>query len=206
MWVRLLVFIASGLTYCLHLSEVFGSAGDTVFFWKCFNSVPVRNGKTFCPVSIHVDVACVGAAALSDFWQGWVTWTLLPPKLQGVKGEATGTCLGRAQAQDLSGCRITLCGISVSERTSSWASCVRRDALSCCLQLHYKLRFCRCDPCAVDISMCLWGKIREVVQLLRISRGNSGLPWVSPWEEGRGDSNFVGVSSAPPVGKVHTVI
>lgn len=97
MSVRLVVFIASGLTYCLYLSEVFGSAGDTVFFCKHFNSVPVRNGTTaFCPVSIHMDVACVGAAAGSDFWQGWVTWTLLPPKLQGVKRGAMGTCLRRA--------------------------------------------------------------------------------------------------------------
>lgn len=48
------------------------------------------------------------------------------------------------------------------------------------------------DPCAVDVSMCLWGKSREVVHLLRVSGGTSGLSWVSLWEEQRGDSNSAG--------------
>lgn len=45
------------------------------------------------------------------------------------------------------------------------------------------------------------GKGGEVVHLLRVSRGSSGLSWVSLWEEQRGDSNSAGVSKALPVGK-----
>lgn len=63
-----MVFITSGFTCCLYLSEVFGSGGDAVLFCKHFNSVLVRNGKTegFCPVSFDSDMACVGAAAVND--------------------------------------------------------------------------------------------------------------------------------------------
>lgn len=60
-----MVFIASGFTCCLYLSEAFGSGGDAVLFCKHFNSVLVRNGKTegFCLVSFRLDMARVEAAA-----------------------------------------------------------------------------------------------------------------------------------------------
>lgn len=61
------------------------------------------------------------------------------------------------------------------------------------------------DPPAVDIGVCLRGKSGEVVHLLRVSRGTSGLSWVGLWEEQRGDSNSVGISKALPVGKGDSV-
>jgi len=63
-----MVFIASGFTCCLYLSELFGGGSDAVLFCKHFNSVLIRNGKTegFCLISFHLDMACVGAAAVDD--------------------------------------------------------------------------------------------------------------------------------------------
>lgn len=63
------MFTASGFTCCLYLSAVFGSGGDAGLFCKHFNLVLIKkNGETegFCLVSFHLDVACRGAAAVSD--------------------------------------------------------------------------------------------------------------------------------------------